>query len=500
MISYFSPMDIEALIAENKALKAELAELKRLLYGARRERYEPQTFPGQGNLFSHTSPSSEPVQETATQESVVVSQKKTKPARKLVKRNRFPEHLERVQQVHLPQGVDIDQMTQIGSDITELLAYQPASLYVEQIIRPRLVDKQDELAGVKQAAIPPRLIPKGMVDESLVAQILVEKIQFHTPLHRFGKKLQQAGIQTISNNNLHNWFHKAAQALLPLYHHLKTDLLAQAYNQADESPIPVQTKDKPGATHRGYMWVLHNPAHQAVYFHYDPSRATSAASILLEDFQGIVQTDGYEVYDRLQKVKGFQLVHCMAHARRYFIKARDSAPQQADFFLQKVQQLYQIERKARQDQLDHHQRLALRQQQAQPILAQLHQWLSQQANSNWLPKSPIGKAVAYALKRWQGLSAYALDGQIEIDNNLIENTIRPLALGRKNYLFSGSHEAAKSLACLYSIIGTAIQHNLNTQEYLTWLLQQVATRKVDQNAINWLPHRLENKIKQQFML
>lgn len=481
------------LEAENQALKeqvillqAQVAELRKLIYGARRERFVPDQNSAQGTLFTTPTVQASEVQTPTNKSTKGI--KKT--GRKSASRNTFPASLERSEQRLAPPNIDPDQeMIQIGEDVTELLAYQPSSLFVKRIVRPRLVVKGQEDQGVLQASIPARLIPKGMVDESLIAQLIVEKIQFHTPLFRFNKKLQQAGVDFISQNNLQNWFHTAAQAFLPLYHLLQKDLLAQPYNQADESPIPVLTKNKPGATHRGYMWVLHHPKSKAVYFHYDASRSSRAAHELLGNYQGIVQTDGYEAYQTLQKSKGFTLIHCMAHARRKFVQAKESNPKIVEFYLSRIQQLYQIERQARDQQLDDQQRLLLRQEQALPILEVLEKRM-QEDLQQVLPKSLIGKAIAYSLKRWKGLSAYAHDGQLEIDNNRIENTIRPLALGRKNYLFAGSHDAARSLACLYSIIGTAIQYGLNTQAYLTWLLQKVATHKVTPDAIQWLPHRM----------
>ena len=491
------------LIAENKALKAQnadlqfqLAQLQKLIYGSKRERFVPNQDPTQGRLFDESDQEQRHL--TGPAKKAEPTQRSNK--RKSPQRNTFPQKLKREKETLLPPDIDSQNLTQIGADITELLAYEPASLYVKQIIRPRLVDKQAEERGVFQHPIPARLIPQGMVDESLIAQLIVEKIQFHTPLYRFGKKLKQAGVDFVSNNNLNNWFHKAAQAILPVYHLLQDEMLAQPYNQADETPVPVLTKDKPGATHRGYMWALHNVAHKTVFFHYAPSRATAAAADLLQDYDGILQTDGYEVYERLQKNKGFTLVHCMAHARRKFVEAQEMEPDKTNFILKKIQRLYRIERKARDQQMDHPARYVLRQKEALPILLELQDWLKTQLEAGLLPKSPFGKAVAYAYRRWEGLMAYAHDGQLEIDNNLIENSIRPLALGRKNYLFAGSHDAAQSLACLYSIIGTAKRHGLNTHKYLTWLLRQVAQHKVDQKALDWLPHRMSPEQIAPFLL
>jgi transposase len=492
-----SPIETEnkALKEENFLLKAENAQLKKMLFGAKRERFISGDNPKQGKLFEDQDLAAEVVE----QEEVIIKKKKSKKARPPMQRNTFPANLRREEELIQPHGVDLEQMIKIGEDVTELLAYIPADLYVKRIVRPRWVNKEKEDQGVAQAPIPMRLIPKGIVDESLVAQLIVEKILFHTPIHRFRKKLKQAGIDFISENNLYNWFHSAAYSLVPLYDLLHQDLLAQPYNQADETRIAVLSKNKPGATHRGYFWVLNNPKLRAVLFQYDSRRSTGAGQALLPGFRGILQSDGYIVYENLERKQDVQLIHCMAHARRKFIEAQNTDPPRADYFLQRVQVLYDIERQARKAQMNDQHRLQLRQQKAIPILEELGSWLQEQYTTNILPKSPIGKAIAYSLKRWKGLCAYAHNGQLEIDNNLVENTIRPVALGRKNYLFAGSDEAAQNLACLYSIIGTCDMHGLNAQRYLTWLLRKVATQKVDHQAINWLPHRMETQLLNTFI-
>ena len=223
-------------------------------------------------------------------------------------------------------------MIKIGEDITEILAYTPGSYHVEQIVRPRHVEKDNEEAGVKQANIPPRLIPKGMVDETLVAHLIIEKILFHTPIHRFRKKLKQAEISFISEQNLYNWFHYAAAQLKPLYHLFKADLLNQSYLQCDETRIQVLSKNKPGASLRGQMWVINQPQLQAVLFEYHPSRSAHAAQQLLDGFEGILQVDGYSSYETIAKQAPIQLVFCMAHARRKFFDAKNTDPPTAEYF------------------------------------------------------------------------------------------------------------------------------------------------------------------------
>lgn len=485
----------ERIIAEQKQeiflLKAEIAQLKRMLFGSKRERFVSSENALQGNLFAE--PDIDIAEVIAVEEAVVeIKAHQRKKSRKGVRRNEFPAHLQRIEQTLPPEGIDVSNLVEIGQDFTEILNYVPGKLNVKRIIRPRYVHKGKEDMGVLQANIPPRLIPKGMVDESLVAHLVVEKIMFHNPVHRFNQKLKQEGIHFVGENNLHNWLHRAAEALRPLHHLLKADLLALPYLQADESHFKVLSENKPGASHKGYMWVLNSPKLKATYFSYHKSRSNDAATTLLEKYSGILQTDGYAVYTSIQDLLPYRLIHCMAHARREFINAQDSDPPRAKYFLSKVKILYDIERRARTENMTDAQRLALRQEMAVPILEQIGKWLKEQIDSGQLlPSALITRAIAYAHKRWEALSAYAHDGQLEIDNNLIENTIRPLALGRKNYLFAGSHQAAENLAVLYSIVGTAKLHGLNVQTYLEWLLRKVVANKVTPEAIKWLPHRMD---------
>ena len=480
----------KALKEENYILKERISQLERLVFSSRRERFVPDANPMQASLFGEAVRiEGKPPGDSS---GVSTGTKKRKKSRKGVRRNEFPAHLERRTTVLDPKVADVGNLTRIGEDITELLAYVPASISVRQIVRPRYVDKKDEDKGVVQAAVPPRIVPKGMVDESLIAQLIVEKIQFHTPIYRFSKKLRQLGIDFIKENNLHNWFHRGAESLLPLYHLLQEDILATRYVQADESHITVLTKNSLKSSHRGQMWVFFSPQLKAALFNYEPRRDIESANKILSDYSGILQTDGYSAYQSIGQRNDVRLIHCMAHARRKFFDAKENEPVLTSYFLGKVRQLYEIEEKARTEKMNPQQRLALRTRQAIPILGKLKEWLlDKTADRNILPKSMIRKAIDYSLRRWEGLSVYAYDGRLEIDNNLVENTIRPLALGRKNYLFAGSHDAAQNLAVLYSIIGTCEKNNINTFKYLEWILREIANKKVTPQAIQWLPHRVD---------
>ena len=199
---------------------------------------------------------------------------------------------------------------------------------------------------------------------------------------------------------------------------------------------------------------------------------------MLSDYQGGLQTDGYEVYESLDKqYAAIDFYACWAHARRYFEKALANDRERAQKVMEDIQSLYRIERECREQNKDAGQRKQIRQQKAKPILEALKAYLDVQALVV-TPSSPLGKAMAYTLKRWKKLTAYVDDGRIEIDNNLIENAIRPLALGRKNYLFAGNHDAAANIANYYTIFGTCKKQNVNPYDYLVWYLERVSETSI----------------------
>jgi hypothetical protein len=230
---------------------------------------------------------------------------------------------------------------------------------------------------------------------------------------------------------------------------------------------------KKQSTHLGYMWVMNSPEEDTVYFEYHPGRGRAGPEQMLTDYQGALQTDGYEVYESLDKqYAAIAFYACWAHARRYFEKALANDRERAQKVMRDIQLLYEIERECREQNKNAEQRQQIRQQEAKPILEAMKAYLDEQALVV-TPSSLIGKAIAYTLKRWKKLTAYLDDGRIEIDNNLIENAIRPLALGRKNYLFAGNHEAAANIANYYTVFGTCKKHNINPYDYLVWYLQRV---------------------------
>ena len=260
---------------------------------------------------------------------------------------------------------------------------------------------------------------------------------------------------------------------------MRNDIKNRGYLQADETPIKVLSQEKKGSTHQGYFWVYHDPLEQLVFFEYQPTRGYAATEAILGDFQGYLQSDGYTVYEKIAKKSQVIPVACWAHVRREFKKAETNDQNRAHQALTYIQQLYAIERKAKEENLNAEQRRKRRLDQALPIIHQMTEWIVEQY-VKVLPQSTIGKALAYCINRWGPLCNYLLDGSLEIDNNLTENALRPVALGRKNYLFAGSHNGAKRAALFYTFTANCKKHQVNPQEWFKYVMENILDHPVAQ--------------------
>jgi hypothetical protein len=265
--------------------------------------------------------------------------------------------------------------------------------------------------------------------------------------------------------------------LAPLYQALKKKILQSGYLQADETTMKVLDNNIKGKTHLGYYWVYRDPVSGLVLFDYRMGRGRAGPTEVLKDFKGYLQSDGWKVYDNFDK-NNVELIHCMAHARRYFEHALSDHKELCTYAITEVQKLYAIERMARNEEMTHQQRYELRQKEAVPVLENLHHWLKTNI-AQPTSKSPTGKAFKYAIDRWVKLVVYASDGKLEIDNNLVENSIRPVAIGRKNYLFAGSHHAAQRSAMIYSLLGTCKLKGVEPYQWLKNVLQVLPDHKAN---------------------
>lgn len=457
-------------------LKFQMAQLQRMLFGVKRERFESTQ--DQNQLRLEFDIDAQKLDDAIEQDKQEITYERSKPKKAHPGRQELPKHLP-VEEIIIKPTEDVSEMKHIGNEITEELEYTPAKLFIKRYIRPKYISKEDEQGNQQQViAELQRPIEKCIAGPELLASIFVEKFIYHMPLYRQLQRFKQNGVH-IHSNTFDSWVSLTSKHVRPLYAVHKAYVLCESYLQVDESPIKVLDRDKPGATHQGYMWVYHAPMREAVFFDYKKGRSALAPKENLENFSGYLQTDGYVVYNSYGKKETVTHLSCMAHARRMFEKALDNDKQKASYVLELIQKLYAIERTAREENLSAQQRNGLRLDKSLPILNEISKYISE-TNKTVLPKSPIGKAYDYCIHRWDNLMNYLKDGNLEIDNNLIENAIRPLALGRKNYLFAGSHDGAQNIAMFYSFFGTCKKHNIDPQKWLKYVIEHINDTKTSQ--------------------
>jgi len=499
--SYFYVVEIETLIAENQALKAQNALLLanqeklqnqlnavlRLLKIGKSERFISSDNPEQPTLFSLPETQTEEVAE----EKQSISYERTKKAKKQHPgREPLPDHLERREEVIEPILDEQAEWEKFGEERSEILECEPGSLYVRVIVRPTYKKKtkwQADESEITTAPLPSRPILGSYAGASILANLMVAKFVDHLPFYRQIQQLKRDYNYELSKSTLNGWFAAVCTLIEPLYQELVEKTKNQDYLQGDESRIPVLTniaKDKDGkpikskrstknkATKitRGWVWVIHDPVHKNVVFNYEMGRTNKHACTLLENHEGYLQVDQYAAYKQFLKLPNVIYVACAAHIRRKFFEALKNDKQRAEKGLEFFAAMYDHERIARP--MDADARYAYRLEHLQPIIAEFKDWLDQEC-TQVTPKSKIGKAFTYAQNSYEGLKSILLDGRLELDNNLIENSIRPLALGRKNFLFAGSHEAAQRIAMFYSFFGTCKAQGINPRKWLQKVLEEI---------------------------
>src|SRR5450631_4274702 len=386
----------EKLVAQNATLQHELDNLKRLIYGSKNERFIPSNgTPSQLSLD---------IQADAIAQCSIVNTKKieytrntTEVTREHPGRTKLPEHLERREVIIEPEQKTED-CKKIGEEITEELEYEPGKLFVNRYVRPKYVSDSYRMTDNRSIIIAPmidRPLPKAIVGPGLLAQIIIDKYVDHLPLYRQMERFKREG-SNIPYSTIGDWVKNGCTLIDPLYESLKKLIVQSNYLHADESPIKVLDKDKKGTTHRGYYWVYHNSIDGLVWFDYQEGRGREGPAEVLKDFKGYLQTDGYAVYDFFKEDKDIIVLHCMAHARRMFFEAKDNDKVIAEYALEQIGLLYNIERKAKDQQLSPEQKGQLRQTEAIPVLGSLGKWMKE-TYLKVLPKSAIGKALGYSI-------------------------------------------------------------------------------------------------------
>ena len=461
-------------------LTYELRQLKKMFFGPTTERYAPGAQAGQLSLELDQS---EGTVQPALQK---ISYTRKEPAADKARhpgRLPLPASLPR-QQILIEPARDVSGWKKIGEEITEELEYAPGKLFVKQYIRPKYV--HPDVEGVACGDLPERPITKGIAGPALLAYIIISKFVNHMPLYRQIEQFKREGI-TIPSSTINDWLSACCTLLEPLYQRLVSLIQFSDYTQADETPLDVLDKSKKGGKAKGYQWLYHAPLLKLVLFDYRPGRGREGPLEILNPFNGYLQSDGYQAYDVFDKKEGITRLCCWAHARRKYSESVQNDPARAEYVLAEIQKLYALERKAKERELNYEQIRELRQKEALPVLTSLKDWLIRNY-SEVLPGSPIGKAMAYTLSLWDKLVVYVQDGRLQPDNNLIENAVRPLALGRRNFLFAGSHEGARRMAMIYSFMGSCKKNNINPQDWLTDVLIRIPSHHANK-LDELLPHQ-----------
>ncbi|MFO7033212.1 IS66 family transposase [Limnospira fusiformis CCALA 023] len=463
----------DRVIREKEVYESQLLslieKLKRIAFEQKRERFEGNK--DQLSLPFETTSGQQEQQQEAFGQKIEYTRKKQSSSHP--GRATLPDHLPVEEIVIRPEG-DLSGMVCIGREVTDELEYIPGKYIIKRYIRLKYApkDKNSE-QGVLIGNLPERIIDKGIPGPGLIAGILTDKYEDHLPLYRQMQRFKRENIK-IAPSTIEGWVRQALERLEPLYDCLLEDTKAMGYLQADETTIKVMDSAKKGTCHLGYYWVYHNPLEKTVLFDYQPGRGAVAAENILKGFRGYLQTDGYAAYKKPGMQEGVTHLACWAHARREFYDAQSNDSKRAGEALQFIQKLYEVEREAREKGLDPAGIKKLRLDRSLPVINSMSKWIKEQLQDrNVMPNSAIGKALRYSAERWAELSNYLYDGRLEIDNNLVENAIRPVALGRKNYLFAGSHSAAKRAAMVYSFFAICKKHGVNPYEWLKHTLQNI---------------------------
>ncbi len=362
----------------------------------------------------------------------------------------------------------------IGYEASEVLQVKPAEYFVEVTKREKRACKQCEEQGVEAAPLPARIIDKSLVSDQIIIDTIVSKYADHSPLYRQSAiLLRDAGVE-ISRATMCGWVMRVGEMLQPVVGAMRKELLAGSYIQADETPVDVQTHDKRGKNHQAYLWQYGTPG-GATIFDFRMSRGREGPARFLSQFEGILQTDDYIAYER--GIGGPKMVHaaCWAHPRRRFVDAvklnrQDAASIRA---VKLMDDLFAIDREAREAQMDHAARHRLRQEKAPPLLAQIREHILT-TSKTVLPKSAVGKACSYTLALWEKLTRFLEYPQLELSNNLTENSMRPVALGRKNWIHVGSQQAGPRVAAILSVVESCRRLKIPVRDYLGTILPGLA--------------------------
>ena len=402
----------------------------------------------------------------------IKSEKKKHPGR-----NEIPAHIERkyidIHPDNLPQDAE-----HFDTVETEQLEYDPARLFATVYRRYKYKRNTQDGSTEFFIASLPQEKDKSLAAPSLKAHVTVEKYMWHTPIHRQMQRFAQSGI-ILSENTIGDWTNATCHSLTAIYDAHRQSIVKPAcgYMMADETTyLVLDTEKRKGKkSSLGYMWAYCNRVDKLVFFEYQRGRGNKHARAVLQDYKGYLHSDGYNVYKHYGNLPGITLVNCNAHARRKFNDAKLTDKTKADHALMLYSKLYGIESYCKEQGLSFDDRKKIRQEKSVPIFEELAAWVKAEILKVTSLRSPMGKALVYFSEREKQLGMFLHDGMLLMDTNLIESAIRPIALGRNNYLFAGSHDAAQNAAIIYSLFATCKLHDVNAYDWLKYVLTVMPT-------------------------
>jgi len=478
--------DYEQRLAE--AL-AQNEELRKQLFGPKADRLTPEQ---EEQLKQLNQDLQDEVQRPApVSDQILENEDRASRRRRQRKRRPLPEHLE-TETVILEPEVTIcpccgKPLLKIGEEVSEELDMIPAKLIRRRTIRPKYACSCGE-AGVQIASMPSRLIPQSRLGLGLGVHIVLTRFDDHLSYYRLEQQFRERHGILIPRQQMVQWVHPIAELLRPVYDKMWQHMLAGGYLQVDETPVGVMDPDVEGKAARGYLWFYAVPGGDVILdFH--RSRGLFPVQQRLKDFIGTIQTDAYEVYQSLERKESrIERIGCLAHARRRFYAALKENLPDSVWFINQMRLLYKIEDHVRE--LDASERYAFRQQNA-PVIWQSLKEKAAELKPKYLPQSTMGKAISYFIDEYDALTGYLRDARFQIDNNLVENAIRPTAVGRKRWLFIGHPAAGWRSAVIYSILVSCRRRGIDPEDYLTDVLRRLPEHKINQIdellPANWKP-------------
>ena len=480
---------LEQSRVENTLLRQKLDALARRIFGKKSEQLDS------AQLQLLLSGLTQQVVEPAPQKPLLPAAASHRP-RQTPQRIITPENLEVVREVIEPDEVQAapQNWKRITEEVSRQLDFQPSKFFWRETVRPKYVARENRALPPVVAPAPARVADRCLAAPGLLSHLLVSKYADHLPFYRLQMIFWQRQGVFIARQQMVLWTGQCVVLLEAIVICLKKELQHSPYVQVDETPVRYLDPQRPGRCAQGYLWTGLVPGKCLIY-EWHPSRAAACLDSLLgNDFKGKLQCDGYSAYPAFAKDKsGVELFGCWAHARRGFWEAREQAPGMAGWILNQIGILYGWEEQLRQSRAGPAAREAMRASNSRMVVTRLKRVL-EKLQPRYLPKSPLGQAIGYALNQWPGLERFLNHGEVEADNNLVENAIRPSAVGKKNWLFFGSEEAGTRNAVVMTLVQNCRMHGVNPYEYFKDVLERLPRMtnqdNVDQlTPLNWKKSR-----------